>query len=198
MLAAGLALCLQAEEIGQGANNWVEHRNARHLQSSAAILKLGAQAFINHGKEHHAWMGANRRQHLLDLARGPHQGPGMLNDLDALELDETSPRQCVDGLARRVGDKVKVKFLAHANNSSPFVEKTIGWAHRAEILLHSPLFDSRTIPCGQRFPQFQRTIPPLAAFFEFSPVSPLSKPKLQHPYSSRSANAPHTHPSRSC
>jgi hypothetical protein len=50
----------------------------------------------------------------------------MLNDLDALELDEASPRQCIDGLAGRVRDQVKVKFLAHANNSSPFVEKTIG------------------------------------------------------------------------
>src|SRR4029077_13154 len=67
-------------------------------------------------------MIADATQHLLHLAAGSDQRPGMLRRHDILELDEAGAGDAVDGLAGGIGDEMEVKApvrLGQRHGDSP-------------------------------------------------------------------------------
>src|SRR5262249_52604889 len=100
---------LQAKKARQRANHRLEHGNARYLELAAALAKLGTQLVVHDREQHDSRIGSDRSQHLLHLARCADQRPGMLDRIDALELDNAGARDAVDRLACRIRHEMKVK-----------------------------------------------------------------------------------------
>jgi hypothetical protein len=63
---------------------------------------------IDESEQDWSWFFRDSLKRFFDLALGANQHPGMLDRLDALELDRTGPGHRIDRLAGCVGNKMHV------------------------------------------------------------------------------------------
>ena len=73
---------------------------------SDVCLQGPAQTVADQGKHHDSRVGRDIDEDFFDLPRSPNQRPVMLFRFDAFELRQAGPRDAVNRLAGRVGDKM--------------------------------------------------------------------------------------------
>jgi len=109
MLFARHASALPVEVGSQRANDWIENRDGLHLKAAAALLQQLAESVIDHSEQHDPGVGFDSGDHPVDLVARSHHTPDVLDRLGVIKLHKTGPSHRVDGFARGIRNKVKMK-----------------------------------------------------------------------------------------
>ena len=111
MLTAGLAPNRYAEIIRQAMHHRIQNRNTGNFQVLAFFLQFLTQLIVDHREDHGAGMFLYTPQRYSKGVLAANHRPKMFDNLDILELRETSARYPMGCFAGGVGDEMKMKSL---------------------------------------------------------------------------------------
>jgi len=109
MLFAGQPSALSPEIGSERADNWIEDRDSRYLNTPAALLQEPAKRVADQCEQDDAPVGLDPCYYPFDLAARAHHAPHVLDGLCLVELDQASPSNRMNSFPGRVRDEVKVK-----------------------------------------------------------------------------------------